>query len=200
MNYPSFFDEIESIKLKDDLSLFLGAVDDGVIEFTYLDIVKAAGHSCPTVAGAYIMTLEALKYLYKNDIPKRGEIKVFFKDNYVEGVTGVIANVISQITGATDSYGFKGINGKFKRYDLIEFSSDISSDLRFQKVDDGQFIDISYDSSSVEFNPKIPNLMQKIMKGEASEEEKKEFKYLWQERVRNIFKNIDKVISYNDER
>ncbi|RXK11667.1 hypothetical protein CP965_12920 [Halarcobacter mediterraneus] len=200
MNYPSFFDEIESIKLKDDLSLFLGAVDDGIIEFTYLDIVKAAGHSCPTVAGAYIMTLEALKYLYKNDIPKRGEIKVFFKDNYVEGVTGVIANVISQVTGATDSYGFKGINGKFKRYDLLEFSSDISSDLRFQRVDDGQFIDISYDSSSVEFNPKIPNLMQKIMKSEANEDEKKEFKYLWQERVRNIFKNIDKVINYNDKR
>ncbi len=49
MNYPKFFDDIEPIRLRDELSNFLGTFEDGVIEFSYLDVVKSAGHSCPTV-------------------------------------------------------------------------------------------------------------------------------------------------------
>ena len=33
MTYPQFFDKIPTIKLKDDLASFLGAFDDGIIEF-----------------------------------------------------------------------------------------------------------------------------------------------------------------------
>ena len=40
MKYLAFFDEIPSITLYDDLSQFLGVNDDGVIELTYVDIVK----------------------------------------------------------------------------------------------------------------------------------------------------------------
>ena len=54
------------------------AIDDGIYEFSYLEIVKAAGHSCPTVAGAYLMTLEALKSLYAEQRAIRGDIKVSF--------------------------------------------------------------------------------------------------------------------------
>ena len=79
MIYPQFFNKIPTIKLQDDLASFLGAFEDGVIEFSYLDIVKSAGHSCPTVLGAYLMTLEGLEALYENEIPKRGEIIVEFK-------------------------------------------------------------------------------------------------------------------------
>jgi hypothetical protein len=61
MNHPSFFDTIEKIKLQDPLSAFLGTFENGLIEFSYQDVVKSAGHSCPTVAGAYICTLEGLK-------------------------------------------------------------------------------------------------------------------------------------------
>ena len=49
MIYPQFFNKIPTIKLQDDLASFLGAFEDGIIEFSYLDIVKSAGHSCPTV-------------------------------------------------------------------------------------------------------------------------------------------------------
>ncbi len=61
MQYPIFYDQVENIKLYDPLSDFLGAVDKGDIEITYLDCVKLAGHSCPTVAGAYLMALTGLK-------------------------------------------------------------------------------------------------------------------------------------------
>ncbi len=80
MTYPEFFNKIEKIKLKDDLSNFLGATEDGIIEFSYIDVVKTAGHSCPTVLGAYLMTLEGLKALYKDELPKRGEIKIEYSE------------------------------------------------------------------------------------------------------------------------
>ncbi len=52
MIYPEFFRKIETIKLQDGLSDLLGTFENGLIEFSYLDIVKASGHSCPTIAGA----------------------------------------------------------------------------------------------------------------------------------------------------
>ena len=66
MNYPDFYNQIPTIKLQDELSNFLAAFEDGLIELSYLDIVKSAGHSCPTVLGAYLMTFKALNFLYEN--------------------------------------------------------------------------------------------------------------------------------------
>jgi len=40
MKYLAFFDEIPSITLYDDLNQLLSVNDDGVIELTYIDIVK----------------------------------------------------------------------------------------------------------------------------------------------------------------
>lgn len=194
MKYPKFFDEIETIKLKDDLSLFLGSLEDGIVEFSYLDIVKSAGHSCPTVAGAYLMTLCALKELYKDEIPKRGEIFVSFKEDQNEGVAGVIANVVTQITGATETLGFKGLNGKFARHALMKFNDEISADTKFTRLDTNESVKVIYNPNMILSSEKIPLLMQKIMQNRASLEERKEFGKLWQERVKNIFNNIDKVI------
>ena len=33
------------------------------LEYCYLDAVKLAGHSCPTVAGGYLATIRALRFL-----------------------------------------------------------------------------------------------------------------------------------------
>jgi len=186
MKYPKFFDEIETIKLKDDLSAVLGSLEDGVVEFSYLDIVKSAGHSCPTVAGAFLMTQIALKNLYKNETPKRGEIFVSFKEDSLEGTAGVIANVVSQITGATEFLGFKGLNGKFARHDLMFFKKSIPSNARFTRLDTGQAVDVFYDPSIVKGSPEMNPLMQKIMAGVADSEEKKLFGALWQKRVKEI--------------
>lgn len=194
MKYPIFFDTIETIKLRDDLSSFLGSLEDGLVEFSYLDIVKSAGHSCPTVAGAYIMTFVALKELYRNETPKRGEVSVSFKEDSSEGTTGVIANVITQIIGVTETYGFKGLNGKFKRYGLMKFNDHISTSVKFKRLDTNKIVEIIYNPNPISFNPKVPVLMEKLLKGIATNYEKEEFGILWQERVKNIFENIDKVI------
>ena len=111
MSFPKFFDEVPGITTFDPLALTLGTVEDGIIKFRYTQIVKSAGHSCPTVAGAYLMTLKALDALYPDKPAVSGEIKVEFKEDMEDGVAGVIGNVISNITGATDKSGFKGLNG-----------------------------------------------------------------------------------------
>lgn len=194
MNYPEFFNKIEKIQLKDDLANFLGATEEGLIEFSYIDVVKTAGHSCPTVLGAYLMTREGLKALYKEELPKRGEIKVEFSEKIEEGVAGVIANVITNITGATTNSGFKGIMGLFSRNSLMSFESNINSSVRFTRRDTSESVDVVYDPSSIGANSMMRKLMQKSISRIATAEEENEFGRLWQERVENIAQNVTTVI------
>jgi len=198
MAYPDFFNKVETIKVVDPLSKVLGAFENGIYEFSFEDVVKSAGHSCPTVAGAYLVTLEALKALYPDSLAVRGNIRVEFKEALEDGVAGVISNVVSQITGATDKSGFKGLGGKFSRHSLMNFNSNISSSARFTRIDNDKSVDVFYDPSSIAPNQNMSILMQKMMGGMASEDEMKEFGELWQDRVRRIFDNISKVVKVSE--
>ena len=193
MQHPSFFNTVPTIKIQDPLSNILGAFENGIYEFNFLEIVKSAGHSCPTVAGAYLITLQALKALYGDEMIVRGNISVEFKEDLEDGVAGVISNVVSQITGATNKSGFKGLGGKFARHSLMNFNSNISSSARFTRVDTQKSVDVYYDPSSVAPDANMGALMQKIMGGTSNDEEFKEFGHLWQDRVKRIFENIENV-------
>lgn len=195
MNYPPFFETIESITLYDPLSDVLGAFEDGKITFSYVDVVKSAGHSCPTMAGAYLMIREGLKALYPNSLPERGAINVLFKEKQDEGTTGVVANAFSLITGATDTWGFKGLGGKYVRKDLMVFHADIPLQVRMLRLDTDAFVDISYNPASIEIDPLMQPLMKKILTGVLNHEEKVTFGALWQARVAKILENFDKVIT-----
>lgn len=194
MNYPDFFKNIPNIELSDPLSALLGTFEKGEISISYLDLVKGSGHSCPTVAGAYLMSHHALKALFPEGKALRGSIKVDFKEDMQEGTTGVVSNVISYITGATDKSGFKGLNGNFARHSLMHFNQDISS-VRFTRTDTNKSLDVFYDPSSIKVEPKQMQLMKTIMQEKATQEEKKEFGRLWQDRVKRIlvdnFDNVD---------
>jgi len=193
MQHPSFFNTVPTIKVQDPLSNILGAFENGIYEFNFLEIVKSAGHSCPTVAGAYLITLQALKALYDDEMIVRGNISVEFKEDLEDGVAGVISNVVTQITGATDKSGFKGLGGKFARHSLMNFNSNISSSARFTRVDTQKRVDVYYDPSSVAPDANMGALMQKIMGGTSNDEEFKEFGHLRQDRVKRIFENIENV-------
>ena len=195
MNHPKFFDTIETIKLQDNLSAFLGSLEGGIVEFSYLDVVKAAGHSCPTVAGAYLVTLKGLKALYKDETPIRGEIFVSFKETAAEGVAGVIGNVITQITGATATSGFKGIGGNFARHGLMEFEADTDASVRFKRLDTGATVEVTYDPSGIPGHPRQQEIMGRLLQGMATPEDKAEFGPMWQQRVEAIFNGIDQVIT-----
>jgi len=192
MKYLSFFDEIEKIVVEDELAKFLGVNDDGILEIGYPDIVKSAGHSCATVAGAYLMALKGLKALYKDEVPKRGDIKVELRKTPTDDNTGVVGCVLSNITGATTDYGFGGIpGGKYNRRDLLFYGCDIESDVRFTRVDTNESVEIDYRPKRVVDPMSI--LMSAIKEG-AKEEDIKSFPVRFQAMVKTVFDNSDKVI------
>jgi len=185
MRYPKFFDKVDPILLYDPLADFLGASENGEMIIKYIDIVKFAGHSCPTVAGAYLMAKLGLKRLFKDNLPVRGKIKVLVQEEKDKGVAGVIGNTIAFICGVSEEGGFKGIGGRFNRANKLLFSQKIPKEIRLQRLDTDQFVDISY-NPTIPPDPKIKDLMQKILANLATIEEKDQFKKLWQERVEKI--------------
>src|SRR5690606_9757367 len=142
------------------------------------------GHSCPTVAGAYLMTRNALKKLYGDDLPERGGIKVEFQDDQTNGVTGVIANVISMITGATIDTGFKALGGKYDRRGLLVFNVDIPGEIRYTRLDTGAAITASYPASVVRPSPGLMPALRTIIAGQGDEARVQAFGQAWQDRVR----------------
>ncbi len=58
--FPEFFAAAPVIRMRDPLAEFLGAAAGGLIDYRYEDAVRLAGHSCPTVASAFLMTRAAL--------------------------------------------------------------------------------------------------------------------------------------------
>jgi len=186
MNYPDFFNQAPTVTLRDPLSNFLGSFSDGLIDYCYLDAVKLAGHSCPTVAGAYLMTVKALKALYENETPERGAVKVYFPDRLDEGVSGVMASVTTLITGATEESGFKGIGPNFDRRYLLSYEEQMSCDISFERTDTGKRVDVSFSHHVVPMAPETRELLGQIMAGQGNEETEKLFQTGWQERVRKI--------------
>ena len=191
MSFPPFFDTTPTITLRDPLAQFLGAASDGVIRYSYPEIVKLAGHSCPTVAGAYLMTIKALQTLYGNELPERGAIRVEFRDGQQDGVTGVMANVAAFITGATTDNGFKGLGGRFDRRNLLFFNAPIDGTIRFQRLDTGAQATASFNAGAVPASPQMMPALHKALDAGASEEQKRQFAQMWQDRVRRIFDQAD---------
>jgi hypothetical protein len=191
MRYPDFFNRVPSIRLYDPLSEFLGAFEKGEMEMYYLDCVKLAGHSCPTVAGAYLMALKGLEKLYPETLPQRGSIKVSMKNSKTEGVTGVVCNVISFIVGANDESGFKGIQGNFSRDNLVAYDVPMEGEVTLTRLDTDTSVTLSYNPSMIPADAMMQPLMAKSLQGIASAEERAMFGKLWQQRVEKILLQSD---------
>lgn len=195
MHYPDFYTKVPHIKLYDPLSEFLGALEKGEMEISYLDCVKLAGHSCPTVAGAYLMASKGLEALFGTTLPQRGSIKVSMRDGEAQGVTGVTCNVISFIVGASGVGGFKGIQGNFSRDNLIAYDTEMSGEVKLTRLDTNKSVVLSYDASSIPADAMMKPLMGKALQNLASEDEKRTFGTLWQKRVEEILLHTEKYPS-----
>jgi hypothetical protein len=186
MAFPSFFSEVPAIILRDRLAEFLGAADGGLIEYHYADVVKLAGHSCPTVAGAYLMTSRVLNALYGDDMPERGDIRVDFCESQEIGVVGVTASVISMLTGAAGIGGFKGIAGNFSRRNLLCFDTELSGEVCFTRQDTGDSLSAELQLAHILPDPRMGPLLQRLLAGERDSVVAEVFATLWQDRVRQI--------------
>lgn len=143
MRTPDFFDAVPPITLVDPLAEYLGAAADGLLEYRYLDAVKVAGHSCPTVAGVWLMTRKALGFLYPDSLPRRGEIRVELRRALDDGVAGVVGTIAGLVTGAANEGGFKGIGGRFGRQGLLRYDVPMAGDIRFSRLDTGRAVELA---------------------------------------------------------
>jgi hypothetical protein len=194
MNFPSFFAEAPTLSLRDPLAQFLGATADGLITYGYADAVKLAGHSCPTVAGAYLMLRKGLASLYCSELPERGAIEVYLRDSRDHGVTGVIASVATLITGAAAETGFGGIGagGRFARRGLLRFDAPIGGLMALRRCDTGESVELDLDAGVVPADPAMGSLLAKAVAGQADDAEQARFAGLWQDRVaRMLLENAD---------
>jgi len=185
-HFHDFFAQVPTIVMRDPLAELLGAADGGLIEYHYADAVRLAGHSCPTVAGAWLITRRALAALFGSEIPERGAIRVDFAESIDSGVAGVIASVVGLITGAAGSGGFKGLAGRHARRDLLQFGVSGVSGIRFTRTDRQQSVDCALDLSPVAGDPRMGELLPLILQGGASAEQARQFGELWQARVQRI--------------
>jgi hypothetical protein len=186
MSFPDFFDQAPTITVHDGLAEFLGACTDGMITYRYIDAVRLAGHSCPTVAGAYLMTRRALNALYPDGTPERGALKVRFAAAQDAGVSGVIGSVVGLITGAAGIGGFKGIGGKFQRQHLLQFGAGDDGEVVFERGDNGTAVQLSMHMNRVAADPGMNVLLRKVLDGLATPDDNRAFAALWQARVKRI--------------
>lgn len=186
MQLPDFFDAAPRIRVRDPLAEFLGAAPGGVLEYGYADVVKLAGHSCPTVASAYLLARAAFRALYPDSLPVRGGISVELREDALDGVTGVIANVLTLLTGATVDSGFKGLAGRFDRRRLLAFGVDLPGQIRFTRLDSGASVVVSAHLQHVPGDARVSALMPRCLTGVASADEQQLFHTIWQERVRKL--------------
>jgi formylmethanofuran dehydrogenase subunit E len=187
MNYPTFYEQAPRIRMRDPLAAFLGAADDGLLEYAYTDAVRLAGHSCPTVAGAWLMARTALRALYPDEPAERGGITVRMPAAEDEGVTGVIAQVLTLITGAAAGNGFHGIGGRFVRQSLLGFSAASGATaVQFSRRDNGAAVAVELDLSTVPSAPNLRELMVAALHPTATAEQRAAFAQAWQGRVQRL--------------
>lgn len=186
MQYPEFFDQVPRLRVRDRLAAFLGVEPQGELEYGYLDAVKLAGHSCPTVASAYWLTCRALGMLYRDDLPERGAVRVSLRERREDGVAGVMGAVAGLLTGAAGPEGFKGLVGQHVRRNLLLFGSDLPLDFRFERLDTGEKVEAAVHSHCVPFAPDMAELMQLSIGGMADAAQQQRFGQLWQVRVQAL--------------
>lgn len=186
MLFPEFFAQLLPLTMRDPLAKTLGAALGGIMVYHYEDAVRLAGHSCPTVAGAWLMARHGLAALYPEELPERGGIRVELRGAQDAGTTGVVGSVLGMVTGAAGEGGFKGLGGRHVRRDLLAYGVDMPCEVRLTRLDTGASVLLEYHPEKVPPSPEMPPLMARVVGGTAEEDEREAFGKLWQDRVRRI--------------
>ena len=184
-----FYEDVAPIRLKDPLAIFLGAIDESeYFIFPYADAIKLAGHSCPAVSGAYMMTAKALSALYGSDTPVRGEVSVKVLGAIDNGANGPISQVISLITGAAPETGFAGLGHSFVRKNKLIFDekNEEPNTFVFTRDDNKKSVKVVYHPEKIPYKEEMSGLFTKCIVGTATKKQRDDFMAMWQERVRTV--------------
>lgn len=188
MGMPAFFAEVPSIVMEEPLARVLGVTPDGLVEYRYDDAVRVAGHSCPTVAGTWLMLWRGLAALWPDGAPVRGGVTVHFADSPESGVTGVMASVATLVTGAAGSGGFRGLKGRWPRRDLLGFADAAAEGaiMVIRRIDTGEGVRLNLDTRLVPGSPETMKLLERVLSEPGDAESAARLAELWQGRVQRM--------------
>ncbi len=202
-NFRDFLTAVEPIRFREPFAETLGVFtsEDAVLEYTFVDIVKMAGHACPTTAGAYLCCQAALKALYDGETPVRGDVSITIYGEPDEGVFGVISHVFCLLTGAAPASGFRGLGHKFRRKDLLQFNpGKIESQalcFEFKRSDTDRIVLVKFYPHRIPFpeekSKRLAALLEKVIWEAEKEIERKEFQDLWMAKVEDMLVNKNNI-------
>lgn len=198
--FTDVLERVEPIRLSEPLAQTLGAFDgeSAVVEYSYVDVVKMAGHACPTTAAAFECCRAALARLYPDEMPVRGNIEATVYGEPDDGVYGVIGQVFSLITGAASETGFKGLATFYRRKDLLKYEAAkpdaTSMTFLFKRKDTGRTVRCRIDPDRLPERPpeeagRIGGLLKKVLWEAASKAEIEDFRNLWRRGVTAVFES-----------
>ncbi len=188
MSMPAFHALAPSIVMEEPLARVLGVTPDGLVEYRYGDAVRVAGHSCPTVAGTWLMLWRGLNALWPEGNPVRGGVSVHFADGLEDGVTGVMASVATLVTGAAGGGGFKGLKGWWPRRDLLGFDDPAAQGgiMVIRRNDTGAAVRLNVNPRVVPGSPETMKLLDSVLNDPSDEASAARLAELWQGRVERI--------------
>lgn len=172
-----------TVKIHEPFAEFLMASPpEFQFELSLLDAVRFAGHACPAMVGAFMMSKHAVEKLFPDtNVCERGDVAIELGAGPTDGATGPISNVFSFVFGAFEQSGFGGLGGeKFVRRNLLKYNSSNvpSGAFRFRRISTNQAIDVYYSpgNAQVAIDPSWP------------------FQQQWRARIERIYKNPNEVI------
>jgi len=190
MRLPAFFERVPRLVMRDPFAELLGAAEGGILEYGYADAVRLAGHSCPTVASAYWLTVRALGELYPDSLPERGGVLVESQGDPRQGANGVVMHVVQLLTGAADATGFKGLFGHHRRAGLQRFTPELPMELRFTRLDTGVAVDAEADMHMLPASTELSALLGRYGHGQCDAQALARLGELWQSRVEHLLMDL----------
>lgn len=172
----------QTIRVHEPFAEFLGAGESEVtFDLSLLDVVRFAGHACPSMVGAFLLVKRAVQDLYSETcICERGDLAIEIPGSAESGPLGPMANVFGYVTGAWSGTGFGGLQGRFKRRHLLSFNPDATSEpaFSFTRLSIGRTIRLTY-TPSLAVIPEVA--------GEP-------FQRTWRRRIAKILEHPEQVI------
>lgn len=172
-----------TIKIHEPFAEFLMAnPEEHTFEVSLLDAVRFAGHACPAMVGAFMISKHVVEKLFpETQVCERGDVQVFMGRGATEGATGPISNIFSFVFGAFEKNGFGGLGGEnFVRRNLLQYENlqVPPGAFRFKRVSTGQSLDVFYSpgQAQVDIDPSWP------------------FQKQWRARIQEIYTHPDQVI------
>jgi len=184
MGFPDFYRRIPRLAVVDPLADLLGASDNGRLAYGFEDAVRLTGHACPTVAIAYGLTVKGMQALFPDEAPRRGSVSARFAGSFDEGSTGVVASVVSLLTGAAGDAGFKGLGDRHVRRGRCEFGA--GGEGFSLHRDDGGGVALQGRPERIAGDPWLAELLPRCLAGSATQQERADFQRIWQRRIERL--------------